>query len=155
MRRRANNAAAAAPNSKTIGGAGTSVPPFDPPVLPPELEEDELELLLEELELEELPEEPVDVLLPPKLEEPPVAPDELLVELPPENHGHRNRRAHLSHHVRPNRRDRLNRLFHRLNRHRRWNSMNCSKSYWMNWTKTNCCLRSMCWLNRRCWSRRQ
>lgn len=43
-------------------------------MLPPE---EELELLLEELELEEL----LDVLVPPKLEEPPVAPDELLVEL--------------------------------------------------------------------------
>ena len=56
------------------------MPPVDPPVLPPD---DELELLLEELELDELLEEPDDVL-PPKLEDPPVAPDEVLLELPPE-----------------------------------------------------------------------
>lgn len=85
-RRRAKRPAAAAPKSRTIGGAGTSVPPVDPPLDPPlddeddELDEDE-ELLLEEDELapklddppdeepveEELVEdEPLEPLLPPE-----------------------------------------------------------------------------------------
>jgi hypothetical protein len=77
-RRRANRPAAAAPNSKTIGGAGTSVPPVDPPDPPldEELDEDEDdELLLEEvdapLEPEDVPPKDDEVLppLPPKLEE--------------------------------------------------------------------------------------
>ena len=76
-RLRATSVAAAAPNSRIIGGAGTWVPPVEPDE--PPLEE-ELELLLEldelldeeELELLELPDEP-------KLEEPPDAPE--LVEL--------------------------------------------------------------------------
>lgn len=73
-RRRATRAAAAAPNSRTIGGAGTGVPPVDEDELPPEdeLEEEELELDELELLLDVLPEEP-------KLLEPPVAPE--LVEL--------------------------------------------------------------------------
>ena len=49
MRRRANRPAAAAPNSKTIGGAGTSVPPVLLE-LPPLEDEDELELDDEELD---------------------------------------------------------------------------------------------------------
>lgn len=50
-RRRTTKAAAAAPNSRTIGGAGTGdgLPPFDPELLP----DDDDELLLEEL-LDEL-----------------------------------------------------------------------------------------------------
>ena len=69
-RLRATRVAAAAPNSRTIGGAGTWVPPVEPEE--PPLDE-ELELLLE-LELDEellLDEE----LEPPKLLEPPVAPE--------------------------------------------------------------------------------
>lgn len=68
--------AAAAPNRRIIGGAGTWVPPVDDEV-PPE----ELELLLV-LDADELAED-VEPLLPlePKLDEPPVAPE--LVELEP------------------------------------------------------------------------
>ena len=81
---RANKAAAPAPNNRIIGGAGTSVPPVEPPELPP-LEEllDELELLLDEDPLEpllvELPDEPLEPVLdevPPKLEEPLLPPNE-------------------------------------------------------------------------------
>ena len=78
-RRRATRPAAAAPKSNTIGGAGTSVPPVDPP--DPPLDEDELEdddeLLLDEddapLEPDEVPPKDDEVLppLPPKLDEPP------------------------------------------------------------------------------------
>jgi len=66
--------AAAAPNRRTIGGAGTGVPPVEVDELPPDEELDEED----EDELEELDEEEV---LPdePKLLEPPVAPE--LVEL--------------------------------------------------------------------------
>lgn len=78
-RLRATRVAAAAPNSRIIGGAGTWVPPVEPDE--PPLEE-ELELLLEleelldedELELLELPEEQ-------KLDEPPLAPELVEVEL--------------------------------------------------------------------------
>ncbi|WP_200866591.1 hypothetical protein [Sphingobium sp. C100] len=61
-RRRAISATAAAPNRRTIGGAGTSVPPvlLDPP----------LELLDEELLEEELLEEEELPVLP-KLDDPP------------------------------------------------------------------------------------
>jgi hypothetical protein len=57
------SAAAPAPNRRIIGGAGTGVPPFEPPLLLPPLDEDELELDDEELllELDEdelLPDEP-------------------------------------------------------------------------------------------------
>ena len=80
-RLRATRVAAAAPNRRIIGGAGTGVPPVEPEEDPPlddevELElEDEVELLLDE-ELLELP-----LVLPeePKLLEPPVAPE--LVEV--------------------------------------------------------------------------
>ncbi|MEJ7926460.1 hypothetical protein WG908_06790 [Sphingobium sp. AN641] len=62
--RRATSAAAAAPNSRTIGGAGTSVPPLEE--LPPELElldelDEELDVLLE----------PLDDPVLPKLDDPP------------------------------------------------------------------------------------
>jgi hypothetical protein len=72
------NAAAPAPKRRIIGGAGTGVPPFEPPLLLPPLDEDELDELDEELlELDEeellLPEEP-------KLLEPPV--DEVEVDAP-------------------------------------------------------------------------
>ena len=74
-RLRATSTAAAAPNSRIIGGAGTGVPPDElllPPLDEDELDEDE-ELLLDEDELEELlPDEP-------KLLEPVEAPE--LVEL--------------------------------------------------------------------------
>ena len=74
-RRRATRVAAAAPNSRIIGGAGTGVPPVELDEEPPldeallELAEDEAELLLalDPVLLE------VEVLLP-KLLEPPVAP---------------------------------------------------------------------------------
>ena len=65
-RRRTTRAAAAAPNSRTIGGAGTGVglPLLDPLLLP---EDDEDELLLDdellELELELLPFELQPLLL--------------------------------------------------------------------------------------------
>ena len=61
-RRRANMPAAAAPNSSSIGGAGTSVPPFDVLVvvvepLPELLEVEELvELELDEVTLPEVDE---------------------------------------------------------------------------------------------------
>ena len=103
-RLRATRVAAAAPNSRIIGGAGTWVPPveLDDPPLDEELELLELdELLLDEEELDPLvlPEEPklldppvapelveVDDVLAPEdvLVEPPVAPDEVLDELPDE-----------------------------------------------------------------------
>ena len=92
-RRRATRAAAAAPNSRTIGGAGTGTPPVEVDVEPP-LEVDELLLeLLDELELLD-----VEVELPPKLDElveelvdtlpldeevDDTLPDEVEVELPP------------------------------------------------------------------------
>ena len=76
-RLRATRVAAAAPNRRIIGGAGTWVPPveLDEPPL-----DDELELELDELELldeEEL--EPLVLPEPPKLLDPPVAPE--LVEV--------------------------------------------------------------------------
>jgi hypothetical protein len=66
-RLRATSAAAAAPNSSTMGGAGTGagVPPFDPE-LPPLDDEDELELDDEE-ELDE--DELLDPPLAPELED--------------------------------------------------------------------------------------
>ena len=78
-RLRATRVAAAAPNSRIIGGAGTWVPPveLDEPPL-----DDELELELDELELldeEEL--EPLVLPEPPKLLDPPVAPELVEVEL--------------------------------------------------------------------------
>jgi len=69
-RRRAIRPAAAAPNSMTIGGAGTSVPPLDPPDPPYDDE-----LLLDD------PLEPDDVF-PPKLEE---LPEDVLDKYPPED----------------------------------------------------------------------
>ena len=63
-RLRATSAAAAAPNSSTIGGAGTGAgePPLDP-VEPPELLDDEL---LDDDELDdELPDDPLLPPLPP------------------------------------------------------------------------------------------
>ncbi|HJS10561.1 MAG TPA: hypothetical protein VJ811_04725 [Sphingopyxis sp.] len=71
-RRRATSAAAAAPNNSTIGGAGTGVgSPDELLVLPPELDEDDEELLLDE--------EDDELVLPvePQLLLPPVAPDEV------------------------------------------------------------------------------
>lgn len=88
-RLRATRVAAAAPNNRIIGGAGTCVPPveLDEPPL-----DDELELLLEldELLLDEEDEDEDEPELPeePKLDEPPVAPelveDELVEPLAPE-----------------------------------------------------------------------
>lgn len=82
-RLRATRIAAAAPNSRIIGGAGTWVPPveLDEPPLDDELvlELDEL-LLLDEEELE-----PLVLPDPPKLLDPPVAPElveVLLVDAP-------------------------------------------------------------------------
>ena len=82
-RLRATRVAAAAPNSRIIGGAGTWVPPveLEEPPLDDELELDELELeLLDEEELE-----PLVLPEPPKLLDPPVAPElveVLLVDAP-------------------------------------------------------------------------
>ena len=78
-RLRATRVAAAAPNRRIIGGAGTWVPPveLDEPPLDDELELELDELLLldeEELEPLVLPEEP-------KLLDPPVAPELVEVEL--------------------------------------------------------------------------
>ncbi|MCI4589926.1 hypothetical protein MOK15_07455 [Sphingobium sp. BYY-5] len=78
-RRRATSATAAAPKSRTIGGAGTSVPPVlvDPPL---EL----LELLLDEALLLDVEEEELPVL--PKLDDPPdedELPDDPLLPLEP------------------------------------------------------------------------
>jgi hypothetical protein len=75
---RATRVAAPAPNSRIIGGAGTWVPPVDeeePPLDDEELELDELLLDEDELEPLVLPE-------PPKLLEPPVAPELVEVEAP-------------------------------------------------------------------------
>ena len=79
-RRRATRVAAAAPNSRIIGGAGTWVPPV-------ELDEppDELELLLVELDallLDEELDEPLVLPDEPKLLEPPVAPELVEVDAP-------------------------------------------------------------------------
>lgn len=83
-RLRATSAAAAAPNSNIIGGAGTGAgePPLEP-VLPPELPDDEL-LDDDELELDDEPPSPPPVELvldEPFDEKPPVddqpSPDEL------------------------------------------------------------------------------
>ena len=75
-RRRATSATAAAPNSRTIGGAGTSVPPV---LLEPPLDDELLDdALLDDVEEDELP-----VL--PKLDDPPEdeeLPDEELLEEP-------------------------------------------------------------------------
>ena len=82
-RLRATRVAAAAPNKRIIGGAGTWVPPVELDEPPEELLEllvDELDELLDDDELDPLvlPEEP-------KLDDPPVAPelvDEVLVDAP-------------------------------------------------------------------------
>jgi hypothetical protein len=82
-RRRATRVAAPAPNSRIIGGAGTWVPPVELDETPLD---DELELELDELLLldeEEL--EPLVLPEPPKLLDPPVAPElveVLLVDAP-------------------------------------------------------------------------
>jgi hypothetical protein len=86
-RLRATRVAAAAPNSRIIGGAGTCVPPVEPDE-PPLDEELELELVLEELLLLDEDEEELEPLVlpePPKLLDPPVAPElvELLLVEPP------------------------------------------------------------------------
>ena len=82
-RLRATRVAAAAPNSRIIGGAGTGVPPVEPDEDPPldeEVElEDEVELLLDEELLELVLELPLVLPEEPKLLEPPVAPE--LVEV--------------------------------------------------------------------------
>lgn len=82
---RATRVAAAAPNSRTIGGAGTCVPPVDVDDPPLELDDDE-ELLELELELldEVEPEEPklLEPLLALELEELLDDEDALLPELP-------------------------------------------------------------------------
>ena len=67
---RATRVAAAAPNRRIIGGAGTCVPPVE--LDEPPLDEEEL-ALLPELALEVEPEEP-------KLLDPPVAPELVLLE---------------------------------------------------------------------------
>ena len=100
MRRRENTAAAPAPNSRIIGGAGTSVPPLEEvlPDVPPEVELlvlveleplvellllvelDVLEVMLPEVELE------LEVLvetLPDELDVEVTLPDEVEVEEPP------------------------------------------------------------------------
>jgi hypothetical protein len=83
---RATSVAAAAPNSRIIGGAGTWVPPVEPPEEDePPLEDPELLLELDELVLDEDELEPLVLPDEPKLLDPPVAPelvDELLVEPP-------------------------------------------------------------------------
>ncbi|HEX8402753.1 MAG TPA: hypothetical protein VF628_13745 [Allosphingosinicella sp.] len=77
--RRATSAAAAAPNRRIIGGAGTGVPggvfPLDPP-----LEEEDVLLLVLELVLLD-----VEVLFPPKLLDPlePLEPLDPLLALEP------------------------------------------------------------------------
>ena len=86
-RLRATRVAAAAPNSRIIGGAGTCVPPVDPDE-PPLDDELELELVLDELLLLDEEDEELEPLVlpePPKLLDPPVAPElveVLLVEAP-------------------------------------------------------------------------
>jgi hypothetical protein len=78
---RATRVAAAAPNSRIIGGAGTWVPPVEPEE-PPLDEELELLLELDELLLDDEDElEPLVLPEPPKLLEPPVAPELVEVEL--------------------------------------------------------------------------
>lgn len=78
---RATRVAAAAPNSRIIGGAGTWVPPVEPEE--PPLDDEELELLLLELDelLDEDELEPLELPDEPKLEEPPLAPELVEVEL--------------------------------------------------------------------------
>ena len=86
-RLRATRVAAAAPNSRIIGGAGTWVPPVEPDEPPLD---DELELVLDEVLLLDEDEdedelEPLVLPEPPKLLDPPVAPElvELLLVEPP------------------------------------------------------------------------
>ena len=85
---RATKAAAAAPNSRTIGGAGTSVGGVPPEELPPVDPPLDVELLVEEeveddppVEVDEPPLLPVEPPLlpvdPPKLDDPPEEEDEL------------------------------------------------------------------------------
>jgi hypothetical protein len=86
---RATKVAAAAPNRRIIGGAGTGVPPVeldDEPPLEEEVERDEeVELLLEDELLELVLELPLVLPEEPKLLDPPVAPElvEELVDEPP------------------------------------------------------------------------
>ena len=80
-RRRATNVAAAAPNNRIIGGAGTGTPPVEVEVDPPlDVEVDEAELALD-AELELVLDE-VDVLVAPKLLDE-ISPLDVEVELPP------------------------------------------------------------------------
>lgn len=76
-RLRATRVAAAAPNSRIIGGAGTGVPPLELLDEPPD---EELELLLDELLLEEEELEPLLLPVEPKLLEPVLAPELVEVE---------------------------------------------------------------------------
>lgn len=84
-RRRAIRPAAAAPKSITIGGAGTSVPPVEPPDPPLDDELDEDELLDDEellVDPDEVPPNDDDVL-PPELDDDPVDDEPLDPLLPP------------------------------------------------------------------------
>ncbi|MEA3046611.1 MAG: resuscitation-promoting factor RpfA, partial [Sphingomonadales bacterium] len=85
-RLRATRVAAAAPNSRIIGGAGTWVPPVEPPdEEDPPLDDPELLLELDELVLDEDEDEPLVLPEEPKLLDPPVAPelvDDVLVDPP-------------------------------------------------------------------------
>ncbi|HVQ07388.1 MAG TPA: hypothetical protein VMS43_03030 [Allosphingosinicella sp.] len=80
-RRRATRVAAAAPNSRIIGGAGTGVPPDELDEEPP-LEELELLLELDELLLDEEELEPLVLPEEPKLLDPPLAPELVEVDAP-------------------------------------------------------------------------
>ncbi|MEA3014036.1 MAG: hypothetical protein QOD42_2581 [Sphingomonadales bacterium] len=80
-RLRATRVAAAAPNSRIIGGAGTGVPPDELDEEPP-LEELELLLELDELLLDEEELEPLVLPEPPKLLDPPLAPELVEVDAP-------------------------------------------------------------------------
>ncbi|HEX8654938.1 MAG TPA: hypothetical protein VF693_06935 [Allosphingosinicella sp.] len=83
---RANRAAAPAPNSRIIGGAGTGVPPVEPEVPPLELALDALLALdAEEALVAELPllaEVPPKLLEPLEADEAEEADEALLAELP-------------------------------------------------------------------------
>ena len=80
-RLRATRVAAAAPNRRIIGGAGTGVPPVELDEEPPEEELEEEELLLDEL-LDEEELEPLVLPDEPKLLDPPVAPELVEVDAP-------------------------------------------------------------------------
>ena len=82
-RLRATRVAAAAPNSRIIGGAGTGVPPVELEVdTLPELDADEAELVLDAELVLALVLDEVDVLVAPKLLEE-IVPLDVEVELPP------------------------------------------------------------------------